>query len=123
MNIQITEKTFKANDLICVAKGIQKKSLIASIDIDATDDIIELDDMNRKFFTEDINIKFYSGEVESEDDIEILSALKDFALSDPVELRYWFGNLPVGMVKLITAWEVNEKEQIKLLLYEGFERI
>jgi len=122
--IKINERLHKKNSSTIVAEREDEESLVSSFDF-YNEDIIEKDDRDNYFFIEDTIIRYYKvySTEDNNNDIEILQTLKDFALSDPTELRYWFKNIPKGENELKTSWEINESENIKFLIYDGYDPI
>jgi hypothetical protein len=119
--ITVSQKEYKENTTTILAEKEEENSLLSSFDF-CSEDLIEKDDRDNYFFIENTIIRYY--DVDSSDnstkDIEIIDCLKDFAMSDSHELRYWFKDIPVGKWELKTYWEYNEPDDINLLIYDDY---
>ena len=120
--IETTERFYKKDAATILAEKEDEESLVSSFDF-FDEDLIDMDDRDNYFFIEDTIIRFYNATLSAdadEEDEEIIQCLKDFALSDPHELRYWFKDLPKGISILKTSWEIIESENVKVLIYDGW---
>lgn len=124
--LRVTQKLYKEGTDWKVASKEEARHLIASIDLE--DDQLPVMEVEpgEFIFTRDFLITFYIVDsysdphsADSEIDFAKLEALKEFAMYDAQELRYWFHDIPVGNHVLELSWTTPDSDGDQYLQFEN----
>jgi len=123
ITIDVIEKLYRADDNVSQVHNKEINFLIS--DLNLYEDFIDSDEKGEDYFNDDISIKFYevNSDSDSIEDNEIVDCLIEFAEQSKDQLLEWFKSIEIGKHQLLTEWEIDTEIGAKYLIYEGVKQI
>ena len=121
LKLIVTEKVYKKGANWWRASEDEAAVLIGSVDLDGDDLPVEERNPGDYYFTRDFVLRLYDIKSDTEDEADFarMEFLREMAMGEPNELRYWFHDVPVGTHVLLTSWSEPDADGDGYLQFDG----